>query len=61
MPQAASVNDDHANELQQTGQKFHRTQGNKRSAAGQPSFFHQFFLLPCPANSVIMTRNVFSN
>jgi hypothetical protein len=36
MPQAASVNNDHANELRQTGQKFHRAQNNKRRPAGQP-------------------------
>jgi hypothetical protein len=39
MPQAASVNNDHANELQQTGQKFHCAQTNKRDATGQPSIF----------------------
>jgi hypothetical protein len=45
MPQAASVNNDHACALRQTGQKFHRAQSNKRRAAGQPSFFKKFIAL----------------
>jgi hypothetical protein len=41
MPQAALVNDDdHASELmRQTGQKFHRAQGNKHGPTGQLSNF----------------------
>jgi hypothetical protein len=39
MPQAASVNDDHARAQRQTGQEFHRSQSNNRRPAGQPSIF----------------------
>jgi len=42
MPQAASVNNDHARALRQTGQNFHRAQINKPRPAGQPSIFELF-------------------
>jgi len=56
MPQAASVNNDHARAQRQTGQKFHRAQSNKRSPAGQPSIFNLFIGKPADlANPSIAT------
>jgi hypothetical protein len=39
MPQAASVNDDDANGLRQTGQDFHRAKGNNDRRRGSTLIF----------------------